>query len=103
MDKIVKLFCRNVKLRAHLGEQVRIILLHSVAQEGMDTGNFTINNEVKDPVMGCSLFESLFKKRSRDIACLAGSQELAPAATRDLRFERSRSASRVKRAGFSAT
>ncbi len=52
MDKIVQLFSRNVKLRAHLCEQIHIILSHSVAQESMDTGNFTINNEVKDPVMG---------------------------------------------------
>jgi hypothetical protein len=40
-------------------------------------------------VMGRSLFESFLEERSRDIPGLPGLQELAPAATRDSRWERS--------------
>ncbi len=52
MDKIVKLFPGHMQLSPHLREQIRVIFLNPVTQECVDSGDFAVNAEVKDPVMG---------------------------------------------------
>jgi len=92
-----------MQLSPHLREQIHVVLFHPMTQERVNTGDLPFEAEIKDLVVRCSLFKPFLKKNRRNIPGLAGLQELAPATTRDSRWERSRSASPVRFAGFSAT
>jgi len=67
-----------MQLSPHLCEQVRVVLFHPMTQERVNTGYLPIDAEIKDLVMGCSLFKPFLEKSSCDIPGLAGLLRTGP-------------------------